>query len=204
MKYYLLQDDMWSEDSADRWIFDRIKYPSLKANWEFVEPPLEYMEPCIYPVDLFRCGRDVDFSFTMDAGNVPIISDRVKRIILGIDGIDEISDIIMSPVEIQNYDIEKDYFVLIIALQEDCVDDERSSYEKFEENDPVRPDLAGQYSAFFNLVVDQNRTNGSHIFRIKNYPSAIVVSEKLKEKLELNNISGVTFSSVNGDEDVVC
>ena len=84
MKYYLLRDDMWLDESADRWIFDRLKYETDKGNLEFVDPPLEYMEPCTYPIDLHRAGRETDFSFTMDSGNIPILSKKAKSALDGL------------------------------------------------------------------------------------------------------------------------
>jgi len=89
MTYYLLKDDMWLEESSDRWIFDRFKYASDRGNIEFIDPPIEYMEPCTYSIDLYRKGRETDFSFTMDSGNIPIVSKKVTSSLKGLNEIDE-------------------------------------------------------------------------------------------------------------------
>jgi hypothetical protein len=56
MRYYLLQDDMWLNESANRWVFDSFKYATDKANIAFINPLVEYLEPCTYPIDLHRDG----------------------------------------------------------------------------------------------------------------------------------------------------
>jgi hypothetical protein len=42
--------------------------------------------------------------------------------------------------------VDGDYFVMIIETQIDCIDEIRSELDRFQENDPVRSDLAGEYS----------------------------------------------------------
>jgi hypothetical protein len=44
-------------------------------------------------------------------------------------------------------------------------DETNSDFQKFIENDPVRPDLAGHYRAFFKLIIDAEKTVHNHIAR---------------------------------------
>lgn len=204
MKYYLLRDDMWLDESADRWVFDRLKYETDKGNLEFVDPPLEYMEPCTYPIDLHRAGRETDFSFTMDSGNIPILSKKAKSALDGLREVDEpYHHVVLEPVKIENKQVDQDYFVMIIETQIDCVDEERSEFQKYEENDPVRPDKAGQYHAFFNLVIDPSKTGDHHIFRLKKHLGSIIVSEEVKRRFEDSGVTGAVFESVNGDQKTI-
>ncbi len=200
MRYYLIQDDMWLDESSDRWIFDRLKHEGPSANYEYVDPPAEFMEPCIYPVDLYRIGKATDFSFTMDSGNIPIVSEKVVLALKGLKEIDEpYRFVVFERVEVENYKITDPYFVMIIETQLDCVDEDRSDFQIFEENDPVRPDLAGNYRGFFNLVIDPSKVGDHHIFRIKKHLSSIIVSEVVKERIEKVGATGIVFESVNGD-----
>lgn len=44
----------------------------------------------------------------------------------------------------------------------------KSGYKKFDAEDPVRPDLTGEYKVFTNLVVDPEKVGHRNIFRVKN------------------------------------
>lgn len=204
MKFFLLRDDMWLEKSSRRWMFGRFKHETVKANFEFVDPPVEYMEPCTYPIDLFRDGLQTDFSFTMDAGNIPILSEKARSALLGLPEIDEpYCHVVLEPIRIENKLVDQNYFVMIIETQLDCVDEERSEFQKYEENDPVRPDRAGDYRSFFNLVVDPSKIGDHHIFRVKKHLGSIIVSEEVKRRFEAAGVTGAVFDSVNGDKKTV-
>lgn len=204
MKFFLLRDDMWLEQSSKRWIFDRFKHETKKANFEFVDPPVEYMEPCTYPIDLHRDGLQTDFSFTLDSGNIPILSDRAKNALSGLPEIDEpYHHVVLEPIRIENKQTDQDYYVMIIETQIDCVDEVRSEFQKYEVNDPVRPDRAGEYRSFFNLVVDPSKIGDHHIFRQKKHLGSIIVSEEVKRRFEEAGVTGAVFESVNGDKQTV-
>lgn len=195
---------MWLDESADRGVFDRLKHETENANFEFVEPPLEYMEPCTYPIDLHRDGRETDFSFTMDAGNIPILSKKAKSALIGLPEVDEpYHHVVLEPVKIENKQVDQDYYIMIIETQIDCVDEERSKFQKYEYNDPVRPDKAGQYRSFFNLVIDPTKIRDHHIFRLKNHLGSVIVSEEVKRRFEDAGVTGAVFESVNGDKTTV-
>ncbi|WP_330210026.1 imm11 family protein [Pseudomonas sp. AM4(2022)] len=57
--------------------------------------------------------------------------------------------------------------------------------------------------AFYNLVVDPGRVGSSHIFRLKKYLGAVIVSEEVKRRLMAAGVVGVLFDSVNGDKETV-
>ena len=204
MRYYLLQDNMWLDESVNRWIFDSFKYPTDKANMEFVDPPVEYMEPCTYSIDLYRDGKTTDFSFTMDSGNIPILSEKAKNALSGLSEVEEpYKHVVIEPIKIDNKIVKDNYYVMIIETQIDCVDEQRSEFEKFQENDPVRPDLAGEYSGFLNLVIDGSKVGEHHIFRLKKHLNSIIVSEEVKRRFEKVGVTGAVFSSVNGNNQTI-
>ncbi|MHA3916281.1 imm11 family protein [Halovulum sp. GXIMD14793] len=204
MKYYLLRDDMWLDQSAERWVFDCFKYETDRANFEFVDPPVEYMEPCTYPIDLHRDGVPTDFSFTMDSGNIPILSRTAVGALSGLAEVDEpYHHVVFEPVKIENKQVTQEYFVMIIETQIDCVDETKSEFQKYEVNDPVRPDRAGEYRSFFNLVVDPSKIGDRHIFRLRKHLGSIIVSEEVKRRFEDAGVTGAVFESVNGDGQTV-
>ncbi|MBE2898413.1 hypothetical protein HPC37_06230 [Pasteurellaceae bacterium 20609_3] len=84
---------------------------------------------------------------------------------------------------------------MVIHNEIDCVDEERSEFTKFEEDDPVRPDLAGEYDGFYKLKLDYSRIN-KELFRLGKFSIAIIISERLKKLLMENNITGIEFTEV--------
>jgi len=167
-------------------------------NWIFIEPHPQYMEPGRHVLDVYAIGLEVDYSLAGYAG-VPVLS---KAAVRALDGLPEVDipyvGVVFNPVEIVGQDVNDDYYVMIIEDLVDCVDEDRSEFEKFSSDDSIRPDLAGRYSYFLNFVIDPDKVGGKNVFRVYNYPGAIVVSEVFKDRFERSGIGGVLFSSVNG------
>lgn len=193
MRYYLLRDDI---EFPNRWYLGDVHHVD---NWLFSDPPNEFMEPCTYTIDIYRDGSEMDYTVS-ETYNVPIVSEKFKSAISGIEEVDKpYHHVVIEPVNIKDRDLNEKYYVMIIETKIDCVDEEKSNFEKFTLDDPVRPDLAGNYNGFFNLVINPQKAKGFHIFRIKNHINSIIVSEYIKKKLEKSGITGAIFDSVNGD-----
>ena len=95
------------------------------------------------------------------------------------------------------------YYILHVWDVVDCVDEELSKFERYQVDDPVRPDLAGNYSAFFKLVVSPSRAQGKHIFRLARSGPEVIVSEEVKRRFEAAGVTGAVFESVNGDKQTI-
>ncbi|MGN5952938.1 imm11 family protein [Enterococcus faecalis] len=50
------------------------------------------------------------------------------------------------------------------------------------------------------MAIDESKVGDFHIFRIKKYLGAIVVSEDVKLRFEAAGVVGAVFESVNGDK----
>jgi len=75
-----------------------------------------------------------------------------------------------------------------------CVDEQRSVFEKFTIDDPVRPDKAGQYRYFDKLVLDRRAIPpDAHFFRIDGWRIALIVSEVVKNAMERVGCYGAEF-----------
>ena len=185
-----------SDDRAKGWYPSAIRHID---NWRFKNPSAEEMEPCTYTLDLYQDGKELDYSELSTYG-VPIVSSKFKQALVGIPEVDEpYKHVVFEPVNIAGKEVTQDYFVMIVEAQIDCVDEERSEFRKYEDNDPVRPDRAGDYRTFFSLVVDPLMINGEHIFRLKKRVGALIVSEEVKRRVEAAGVTGASFESVNGD-----
>lgn len=158
------------------------------------------MEPCKYTLEVYRDGRELDFTMIEVSGGIPVISNDIKVALSGLPDLNKpYANVVIEPVNFEDKIASKDYFVMIIETQLDCIDEEKSIFQKFEVNDPVRPDRAGEYRSFLSLVIDPTKTGEHHIFRLKNYLQAIIVSEEVKQRIENANVIGASFQSVNGD-----
>ncbi|WP_447971890.1 imm11 family protein [Nitrospira sp. M1] len=74
---------------------------------------------------------------------------------------------------------------MVIKKSVDCVDENKSEFQKFEQNDPVRPDKAGEYRAFMKLRLDANKIVDVAIFRLAKFETAIIINEHIKSNLKL-------------------
>lgn len=194
MKYYLLRQDL---SLFENWVLGDVRHVD---NWNFSNPPVNFMEPCSYTLDVRFDGIEVDYSLAGYA-SVPVLSERARNSLVGLSEVDQpYHNVVFEPVDIEGKQVAQNYFIMIIETQVDCVDEELSKFTKYLVDDPVRPDMAGQYRAFYNLAVDESKVGAFHIFRIKNYLSAIVVSEDVKLRFEAAGVVGAVFESANGDK----
>ncbi|WP_440784717.1 hypothetical protein ACTACU_01135 [Pseudomonas syringae] len=132
MKYYLLREDT---SLSNRWYLGDIKHCN---NWFFTDPPAEYMEPCTYEVETQSYGIALDFSLAGYA-SVPILSEKAKKSLVGISDFDEpFRNVVLEHAKIAGH--QDGFYVMIVETQLDCIDETRSIFEKYESDDPVRPD----------------------------------------------------------------
>lgn len=179
MRFYRLTDDKYYND---RWFLGKI--PSVD-NWSLYSKAPESTENLSVSVN--KNGNEMDFTL-MSAYAVPIVSDRLKDVLSVFSGVDFI------PVKVNGFG--GDYFVMIINNVIECVNESDSEYQKFEIDDPVRPDKAGSFRAFFKLVIDPAKVIGMDIFRINRFELAIIVSESVKKVIENLGATGTEFSLV--------
>ncbi|WP_411812465.1 imm11 family protein [Chryseobacterium scophthalmum] len=79
---------------------------------------------------------------------------------------------------------KKQYWFLNIVGLRDCMDYENSVYSKYENNEP---------DEITNLVIDEEKIDEYDIFRLKDNPVKLFVTESLKLKMEELNFSGIEF-----------
>ena len=52
-------------------------------------------------------------------------------------------------------------------------------------------------------MVDTDKVDGKHIFRVKGHLGSLIVSEEVKLRFEQSGVTGALFESVNGDATTV-
>lgn len=180
MKYFRLLEDM---SLMDRWYLGKIQAIN---NWTLYSDQL----PELLSISLVKDGSEIDFTYT-ETYVVPIVSSKLRMLLA------EVKNIRFVPVQPLGKECNFEYFVMIVDEIIDCIDEEKSHFEKFQNDDPIRPDMAGQYSAFFDMKIDEKKTNRLDIFRIKNFDMAIIVSENVVNVLNSKELIGLKFKPVN-------
>jgi hypothetical protein len=115
-----------------------------------------------------------------------IVSGRLKTLLEQHAG----ANIEFLPVSIANHKgriAAKDCFIANVLDHQDCIDMERSEVEQF----GLEP---GLLSGLFRLQVLEDRIPPeAKLFRLKSMPSAILIREDLRAKLDATGISGVKY-----------
>lgn len=139
-------------------------------------------------VEIDQEGRSMDLTLT-DGRLTPIVSERFVQCLS-----EFMDDVQLFPAKVPG--TTEKYYILVIKNAIDCVDEEKSDFEKFEPGNKIRPDLAGEYRAMRVIKVDPPRID-RHIFRIAKYEVAAIVSGKVKDRLESAQLRGVKFKPVS-------
>jgi len=139
-------------------------------------------------INLRRKGVPVDFNFcdfdmivtpaNLNADLAKMIGNVVQRI----------------PVKIESSD--RDFEILNVADLVECVDESASTFTKWTHADG-RPDKVGQYRMFTRLCIDGEAAAGHHLFRVREWPIALIASESVKLMFESRGVSGIRFDPVN-------
>ncbi|RFZ84317.1 hypothetical protein DYU05_01440 [Mucilaginibacter terrenus] len=165
---------------------------NFDGEWEF----WKYVSPGRVDIpqkELFITTRKkgIPLDFTIADFELLIVNDKVKDLISE-------EEVQFIPVKLEAQpDVKLNYSLMVINNEIECVDENKSVFMKWEKDDLVRPDLAGEYEFFEKLVLDpDNIPQQAHIFRLKNYHISIVISEKLKLLFEESNVSGIKYQKL--------
>ncbi|WP_157743540.1 imm11 family protein [Ochrobactrum quorumnocens] len=187
MKYFELNDDI---AFPNRWWLGKV----IQIDGDvFAQPPFIPMNDGrrdqVYEVELKVNGVSTDYT-TTTFRSVPLGSFKVIQALSGLDGFTAF------PARIVNFAQKTSYHILHFWDVLDCFDEEQSAFEIIPFNDPIRPDLAGNYRSVTKLRIDPHKAVGKHIFRIARLEGRIIVSEDVKKRFEDLGITGAVFDAV--------
>ncbi len=185
MKYYKIFSDM---TSADKWWLGECSFPDEDDIWDYVKAGKVTSPPNNLVVEMKEKGRPLDF--TMADLDLFIVNQRAANVF-------DPNDIQLIPVSVAGYKGKDQHFILVILFEEDCVDEKRSDFKKYEVDDYVRPDLAGEYSGIAKFVIDHSKIYKHSIFRVKAFDVAVIVNEVVKEKFIAQGLTGLEFIDIN-------
>ena len=138
-------------------------------------------------IPLFSRGQPL--SVTIASFGMPVLRKDLVSVVEGLTNECE-----YLPVEIEGQSDE--YAIMNALVIKECVDEGRSLFKEYAENDPVRRDRSGKYKEFKKLVLERVAIGDSKIFRIKNSESDLIVSEVIKHALEKSGAYGVRYWQV--------
>ncbi len=131
--------------------------------------------------------RAFDFSVIEEA---PIVSAAIANVFKTLAP----DDVQLLPVSIEGE--AEPYFVVNATKVVDCIDEARCrEVQHYDEDDPS-PEYEGEYRWIYGLRIDPAKTEGAHVFRLKKFKIAFIVSEEIKAALERVGNLGVSFERV--------
>ncbi|WP_208752639.1 imm11 family protein [Corallococcus carmarthensis] len=105
-------------------------------------------------------------------------------------------DVQLFPVMVEG---EADPFFVVNATKVvDCIDEARCREVHHDDEDAPSPEDEGEYRWIYGLRIDPSKTEGAHVFRLKKFKTAFIVSEDIKNALEGVGNLGVSFERVTG------
>ena len=189
MRYFELVDELYIP--KDRWFLKSLNVVDENkiSVWEFLSPgKIEFPNLEKLTIGIREKGTPLDFTFA-DFG-VMIVNEKVASFLND-------RECQLLPVKIEGVKSLNSYFVAVLLNSVDCVDENRSNYEKWQVDDPIRPDKGGMYKSIYKLFIDSRKINNdNNIFRLEKYNVVTIINEKLKILFEKNDVKGVTFRDV--------
>ena len=183
--YQLLPDHI---QYPDQWFLD----DPLTADGREIDPRefvdgVSYDGPAPAVASIGNAGREL--AFNLGAFDMPVVSAVVADIVWRI-----------APLDVQCFTIDipgavGSYQILNAVCSLDCLDEERSEFTRWQAGDH-RSDLIGQYRMISTIRIDPLRTHDHHVFRIRNFTIALLVSETVKDALVYIPNLGVLFDPV--------
>ena len=186
-----MHDDLFSPLMVPgRWHLGGLKHGN---DYLFYNPTPELMEPGTWPITVLQEGVETDFSCI--SGSLPIISQKVRDALSDLDEIKiPYRHTVLEPVQIEGNDLSTCYFIMITEDKLDCVDENRSRFHVWTEEDAPSPSHIGQYATFEKLIIDSEKAGGRNLFRLSRSPGTLIVSELVKARMESVYTTGVVFT----------
>jgi len=139
--------------------------------------------------DVLGKGRELAFS---EAGiGAPVATRALASAMAEVAG----SDLEILPLRLGGRD---GYSALNATRSIRCLDEQRSGFMKFTDDDEIAPDKIGRYRAVGPMFVDPGSIpGGAHFFRMWGWSIALIVSERIKEAMERVGCLGAEFLPVS-------
>jgi hypothetical protein len=112
-----------------------------------------------------------------------ILNNKVKEILIELEK-DNIQIIDIDIIDKKNTKMKYQYYLINILNRIEAVDFNKSKLEI---------DGYGFINRIFSLQIDEKKVKNVNIFRLNEYPSFLIVNDKIKKSFEKSNISGIKY-----------
>ncbi|EPX57072.1 hypothetical protein D187_006826 [Cystobacter fuscus DSM 2262] len=128
--------------------------------------------------------------YTLSMG-IPVVHRRVVSLFerLGLD-----REVQFLPAEVEGQ--TEPWFIINTLQVIRCIDDARCEEVFYWQPEDERPDKLGEYQNVRGLKVDPEKIGGANIFRPWGWLVAFLVSERVKQAMEDEGITGIDFTPV--------
>jgi hypothetical protein len=184
--------------------YDLLSNMRLSGRWVLADPVDEYgqaVDPWQFDRGCFldpqgklvlrqaRRGCALDFSFT--TLTIPVVHGRVVSLFerLGLQ-----QQVQFLPAHVEG--LSEPYFILNSLRIIRCIDDARCEEVRYWRLEDGDPDKVGQYRVVAGMRIDPSKVGDSQIFRPWGWSVALLVSERLKQAMEDEGITGTKFVEV--------
>jgi len=89
-----------------------------------------------------------------------------------------------------------EYEILNVCERVSCFDESRSLFTKWGDADG-RPEKVGQLRMVVKLKIDPSLADGHHLFRMADWPVALIASQEVKRFFESRKLSGLKYEQVD-------
>jgi hypothetical protein len=159
-------------------------------NWDFTLPRAIAPEQAPFELAISKDGDQTDYS---QAGSCAVHIGNSKVFNL----LSEYKNVQLFPLNIKDRKYIGQYYAIKIMEYLDCLDEEKSVFQIYTENDSIRPDKAGEYHSIIKMRVDlQKIPENIHVFRLLKHKTTLIVSHHLKNSMEKSGITGARFKLV--------
>jgi hypothetical protein len=186
MRYFRVTTD--DARFPDRWFLDEpVTHDGKEIDAREFTYGRAYKGPAPARVPVQHEGRKVQFNLA--AFDMPVVSNLVASLMRGI-----------APGEFECLPVAAgssfhDHLIVNAVFREACVDEGRSDILRWKPEDD-RPDEVGKYRMISGLTIDAGRTHERDFFRVEDWEVALIVSERIRQALEVVPDLGVVFIPV--------
>lgn len=184
-RFFVLKDDLYI---PGRW---HVSAPDVDETgkeinpWQFKDGVVIHLDapPLLH---LVRPGNPLEF--TQTGLTIPLVNGRVVALFerLGLD-----RDVQFIPTRVEGF--TEPYFLLNALRIIRCIDDARCEEVLHWLPEDNRPDKVGQYRDIDGLKVDPEKIGDADVFRPWGWTVILIVSERVKQALEQEGITGTRF-----------
>ncbi|HYO57575.1 imm11 family protein [Archangium sp.] len=173
-----LRMPLFNEGEGEGELFDTYRFKEGRV-LEIERPIRLSMKPA---------GIALDFSHAM---GIPIVHRRVVALFerLGLQ-----KEVQFIPVEVEGQ--TEPWFILNALQVIRCIDDARCEDVFYWQLEDGEPDRVGQYRNVRGLKVDPEKIGDANIFRPWGWKVVLIVSERVKQAMEAEGITGMKFIEV--------